>query len=67
MTTNNNARKPVIDTLMESDGLTRSEAIAIKREIVARLWEAMEDGEDPHDVIQDEYGMEPDYLDDLIF
>lgn len=57
----------LIKVLMHSEDLTREEAIVYAKEMRERLLEAMEEGEDPHEVIQDEYGLEPDYLEGLIF
>lgn len=57
----------LIKVLMESEDMTREEAIAYRKEMRERLFEAMEEGEDPHEIIQDEYGLEPDYLEGLIF
>lgn len=60
-------RQSLVKVLMHVEKISREEAIAQKSEMRERLFEAMEEGEDPHEVIQDEYGLEPDYLDELIF
>lgn len=48
---------------MRRDGMSRSEAedaIAEARKAV------LEDGEDPEDILADEFGLEPDYVFDLL-
>ncbi len=53
--------------LMERDGMTAEEAdkeiARAKNALTARL----EDGDMPFDFMEEEYGLEPDYLEDLIF
>jgi hypothetical protein len=51
------------EVLMRRDGMTSdeaNEAIACARECV------LEDGEDPDDVLLDHFGLEPDYVFDLL-
>jgi hypothetical protein len=52
--------------LMERDGMTAEEAdkeiARAKNALTARL----EDGDMPFDFMEEEYGLEPDYLEDLI-
>jgi hypothetical protein len=48
--------------LMERDGMTSEEADTAISEARDRVF----DGEDPDDVLQDEFGLEPDYVFDLI-
>lgn len=50
------------DTLMKRDGLTEAEAI----EKIGYAKERIMDGEDPEDVLADEFGLEPDYFFDLL-
>ncbi len=52
----------IVDTLMERDGYSRSEAIAALKE--ARLMIAA--GMDPEEVLSMEFGLEPDYIYDLL-
>ncbi len=53
--------------LMERDGMTAEEAdkeiARAKDALTARL----EDGDMPFDFMEEEYGLEPDYLEDLVF
>ena len=55
-------RKTFDDVLRERDGYTEEEITEARREILDRIM----DGEDGFDVIE-EYGLEPDYLEDLLF
>ena len=53
------------DVLVERDGISPDEA---RRQIEAardELYERIEDGEMPYDFMQDEFGLEPDYLMEL--
>lgn len=53
----------LLEVLMRRDGMSRSEAedaIAEARKAV------LEDGEDPEDILADEFGLEPDYVFDLL-
>ena len=55
-------RKTFDDVLRDRDGYTEEEIAETRRDILDRIVE----GEDGFDVI-DEYGLEPDYLEDLLF
>jgi hypothetical protein len=52
--------------LMSRDGLTSAEAdeqiLNARRELMRRI----EDGEMPFDFCEEEWGLEPDYLEDLL-
>ena len=54
------------DVLVERDGISPDEA---RRQIEAardELYERIEGGEMPFDFMQDEFGLEPDYLMELL-
>jgi len=53
----------LMQTLIDRDGLSRSEAAAAIAEARRRIYE---DGEDPEEVLCEEFGLEPDYVFDLI-
>jgi len=55
-------RKTFDEVLRDRDGYTDEEITEARRDILDRIM----DGEDGFDVI-DEYGLEPDYLEDLLF
>ncbi len=49
--------------LMRRDGMTADEADELIQEARQAV---LEDGEDPEDILQDEFGLEPDYTFDLL-
>jgi len=65
----NNYRKPIVETLMERDGISRGEATAIRNNFKRDFFEAIDTGDFDYayDIIMDELGLEPDYIDELIF
>lgn len=52
----------IVEILMWRDGLERGEAENCLREGVQRLYE----GDHPEEILREEYGLEPDYIFDLI-
>ena len=56
------SRRTFDEVLRERDGSTEEEVAAARENILERIM----DGEDGFDII-DEYGLEPDYLEDLLF
>ena len=57
------AEKPTFDEVLKKrDRYTEEEITEARRDILDRIM----DGEDGFDVIE-EYGLEPDYLEDLLF
>ena len=54
------------DVLMKRDGLTSEEADRQISEAREELNRRMEEGEDAFDICEDEFGLEPDFLEDLI-
>ena len=50
------------ETLIKRDGLSESEVDKLLDELYEDLMQAMEDGEDPDEVLMDQVGLEPDYL-----
>lgn len=55
--------KELIEILMKRDGMSCPEAMQTIREFRVTLMERLEEGDDPHDIIQEELGLEPDFLD----
>jgi hypothetical protein len=53
----------IVKVLVERDGLTEKEAAT--RVIEARF--RVINGEDPEEILMDEFGLEPDYIEDLVF
>ena len=57
------SERPTFDEVLKKrDGYTEEEITEARRDILDRIM----DGEDGFDVIE-EYGLEPDYLEDLLF
>lgn len=54
--------EPLIDILINRDGLSRSDAVELINELRARVSE----GEDPEELLHDELGLEPDYIWELL-
>jgi len=48
--------------LMNRDNMTEEEA----DEAIAEARERIADGEDPEEILHDEFGLEPDYIFDLV-
>lgn len=51
----------LVRVLMHRDGMSRTEAEELRRE----MQERMEEGEDPEEILHEE-GLEPDYIMDLL-
>ena len=58
-------RKSLIETLMERDDMTREEAVEIVNECRAELHERLANGEMPYYILEEWFGLEPDWLDEL--
>ncbi len=56
----------IVKVLMERDGLSKSEAVELFKEAQAELNNRLATGEDCYDICQEYFGLEPDYLMDLI-
>ena len=52
----------LVSILMRRDGMERDEAEDLLQDARA----AVEDGEDPEEILQDWFGLEPDYVFDLL-
>lgn len=52
----------IIDVLERRDGMSRSEA----KELVEEAKQEVLKGADPEEILQDYFGLEPDYIFDLI-
>ena len=58
--------KNLVDTLVERDGITKEEAEKQVADVRESLMERLADGEMPDNICEEEFGLEPDYLMDLI-
>lgn len=55
------------EVLMRRDGLSESEAERLLDELYEDLLAAIENGEDPDEVLMDQVGLEPDYLEGFLY
>lgn len=53
--------------LMERDGLTEEEALEAIAECREDFNARLKEGEMPYDIMEEYFGLEPDYLDELLF
>ncbi|MBW8015724.1 MAG: hypothetical protein FVQ82_06020 [Planctomycetes bacterium] len=53
--------------LMERDGMTQQEAAKAVENARTELWERLDAGEMPDDICQELFGLEPDFLEELIY
>jgi hypothetical protein len=58
--------KSLMQTLVDRDGITEEEARSQIAEARERLLERLSHGEMPDDFCEEEFGLEPDYIEDLI-
>ncbi len=56
-------RYEILPVLMRRDGMSRAEAEDLIAEARERV---LEYGEDPEEILADEFGLEPDYIYDLL-
>ena len=54
------------EVLMERDGMTENEALDLIDDCKDDLNQRLEDGEMPMDICSEWFGLEPDYIDELI-
>ena len=54
------------EILMRRDGMTAEEADELIMEAQEELLNRLDDGEMPYDICQEYFGLEPDYLTELI-
>ncbi len=56
----------LLNILIRRDGLTEQEAQAQINECREELFNRLEEGEMPFDILEEHFGLEPDYLEYLI-
>ena len=59
--------KSLKKVLMERDELTEQEALEQIEDAKNEMMERLDEGEMPFDICEELFGLEPDYLEDLIF
>lgn len=58
--------KTVKQVLLERDGLSEIEANNQISEFRATMYDLIEEGEDLEEIFMEEFGLEPDYLDEFL-
>ena len=53
--------------LMERDGMSEEEAKSLIQEAREELFRMLYEGKDVHDICEEYFGLEPDYLDELMY
>lgn len=59
-------RESIVQVLMRRDGMTRAEASDLVEDCKADLEERLAMGEMPLDICEEWFGLEPDYLDEIM-
>ena len=59
--------RTIKEVLMERDGMTKDEAEAEIEAARQDLYNRIENGEDAFNICEEWFGLEPDYLDELLF
>lgn len=59
-------RESIKEVLMRRDHISEDEAEDMIEEARGDLMERLENGEMPEDICEEWFGLEPDYIDDLI-
>ena len=55
------------NVLMKRDGMTLQEARQLVSEAREEALERLADGEMPYDICEEYFGLEPDYIEELLF
>ena len=58
--------KSLLDVLMQRDGFTEAEALERIQEAHDELYERLAAGDMPFDICEEYFGLEPDYLEELM-
>lgn len=59
--------RSIKQVLIERDGMTETEAEELITEATEDLHERIANGEDAFNICEEYFGLEPDYLDELLF
>lgn len=59
-------RKPLLETVMEACDMNEQEAKEAIGNCRAELMERLAEGEMPFDILEEHFGIEPDWLDELM-
>ena len=58
--------KSIKEVIMERDGLTSDEADKLIADATEDMYNRLANGEMPYNICEEWFGLEPDYLDELI-
>lgn len=56
----------IVEVITERDGMTENEATALIDEARRELYKRLDEGEMPYDLCEEFFGLEPDYLEELL-
>ena len=56
----------IAEILIKRDGLSREEANSLVKAAREELYDRLENDEDAYDICEEYFGLEPDYLDELM-
>lgn len=56
----------LVEVLMRRDGMSQEEAEEAVADARSEMYDRLADGEMPFDICEELFGLEPDYLEDLI-
>ena len=57
----------IIEILMRRDSMTQEEAEQLVEDAKEELYARLEEGKMPYDICVEWFGLEPDYLDELLY
>ena len=60
-------RETIKDILIRRDGMTEGEALDLIKEAKIDLEQGLSEGEPDYDICEKWFGLEPDYLDELLY
>lgn len=60
-------RESLKDVLMRRDGMTEKDALSLISQARDEAFRQLSEGEMPFDICEEWFGLEPDYLDDLLY
>ena len=60
-------RETIKDILIRRDGMTKEEALDLIKQAKIDLEQGLSEGEPDYDICEKWFGLEPDYLDELLY
>ena len=59
-------RETIKDILMRRDGMSEQDALGLIKDAREDMYQRLEEGEMPEDICTEWFGLEPDYIDELL-